>query len=647
MPSSQISRSVSDGNQPTETYSNTLCCGKIRLREWTIKAQIRTGILSVSATLLIILTLVSVITVLILGGTTRTMASSALEHQIRTNAYNFSDAYAKEISQTLVRRAAAVSTLASATSRAFYAEPWEYTTEAGDDSVYSSKVKQATGALPFKATDGSGKVGYSTTEASSYYIPKTRIDADVKGCVRSDDDPTYGEDMRVKGCYSLNARLNAASASGKSTSARRARDRTAILDVYFQQFAKNMPDLNLMYIGFEGSGLFRQFPGYDYYFSTAQYPGTYDPRKRPWYLTAKKAGLVSGNQIMNGNGERFGPITVSAPYKDYNTNVWMITVAQAILNPSKPNEVLGVVGIDISIDAIQKQIVNEVKFLEGGIVTLVESEARTSSKGSTDSTSRIVVAHVDFVQHQQGDNPPELKTVEEEIFANSTLFEQIFSTNGTVDYTRKGEKYLLAHTNLVYPHKYTVITLVPHTEALSPIDPMKQLITTTELEVSFSALGITLLTGILVFFVVSSLANTISKPVNTMVKVAQQIVSGAAEKDLVGNLGAGHMSRLEDYAAVKGEDGKDHSNRKTKNEMVNLTRSFLSMTQGLEKDSNRRRAHVIQPENPYYVTKGRAKPEKYFVVQCFLFLLSVCVDVDILSFPFFLSFFLFNKKNMN
>jgi hypothetical protein len=143
--------------------------------------------------------------------------------------------------------------------------------------------------------------------------------------------------------------------------------------------------------------------------------------------------------------------------------------------------------------------------------------------------------------------------------------------------------------------------LVPHTEALSPIDPMKTLITVTELEVSFSAMAITLATGIVVFFVVRSIANTISEPVNTMVKVANQIVSGAAEKDLVGNLGAIHMTRLEEYAEIKGKDGKDHSNRTVQNEMVMLTRSFLSMTQGLEKDSNRRRAHVVQPDNPYYV----------------------------------------------
>jgi len=250
--------------------------------------------------------------------------------------------------------------------------------------------------------------------------------------------------------------------------------------------------------------------------------------------------------------------------------------------------------------SIQKHIVEEVKFLEGGIVTLIESETRsTATEGKGEN---IVVAHVDFSKHQKDGSPPLLNIVEKEIFDNSTLYKQVFSKNGTEDYERNGNLYLLAHTNILFPHKYTVVTLVPHTEALSPIDPMKKLITATELEVSFSAMAITLATGVLVFFVVKSIANTISQPVNTMVKVANQIVSGAAEKDLVGNLGATHMKKLEKYAEIKGADGKDHSNRKVDNEMVMLTRSFLSMTQGLEKDANRKKKHIVHPPNPYYVT---------------------------------------------
>ena len=51
--------------------------------------------------------------------------------------------------------------------------------------------------------------------------------------------------------------------------------------------------------------------------------------------------------------------------------------------------------LDQSIEAIQKHIVEEVKFLEGGIVTLVESESRSNTQ-SIDNKERIVVAHVDF-----------------------------------------------------------------------------------------------------------------------------------------------------------------------------------------------------------------------------------------------------------
>ena len=51
---------------------------------------------------------------------------------------------------------------------------WEYTNTGGDNSKYAQDMKNAPGAKAVPATDGSGKVGYSTTEMSSYYIPKTK-----------------------------------------------------------------------------------------------------------------------------------------------------------------------------------------------------------------------------------------------------------------------------------------------------------------------------------------------------------------------------------------------------------------------------------------------------------------------------------------
>ena len=86
-----------------------------------------------------------------------------------------------------------------------------------------------------------------------------------------------------------------------------------------------------------------------------------------------------------------------------------------------------------------------------------------------------------------------------------------------------------------------------------------------------------------------------------MVHVAQNIVSGAAEKDLAKNLGAKHMKSLENYARVKDRNGNDVSDQDVRNEMISLVRSFLAMTQGLKKDSNRAKARIIQPKNPYYI----------------------------------------------
>jgi hypothetical protein len=193
-----VARSPSDGGKLANA-NNTICCGKIKLREWTIKNQIELGMYSISALLLIVLTLVSVVTVLILGGNTRAMASNSLEYQIRTNAYNFSDAYAKEISQTLLRRASAVSTIAQATAEAYYATDWEFTASAGNNSWYCSEIQKEPHAKAVKATDGSNKVGYSTIAVSSYYIPKTSILGDLTGCSKQ-EDYTFGEDSK---CYSL------------------------------------------------------------------------------------------------------------------------------------------------------------------------------------------------------------------------------------------------------------------------------------------------------------------------------------------------------------------------------------------------------------------------------------------------------------
>ena len=119
--------------------------------------------------MLALICLTAMINVFVLGGNTKFLASTALEEQIRTNAQNFSRAYAAEISQTLRRRGAAVQTVAAATAHAFFADPWEYSLT--NTSVWGEDVSKAKDRIMHEEARGTR---HTTKLSSSYYIPKTK-----------------------------------------------------------------------------------------------------------------------------------------------------------------------------------------------------------------------------------------------------------------------------------------------------------------------------------------------------------------------------------------------------------------------------------------------------------------------------------------
>ena len=67
------------------------------------------------------------------------------------------------------------------------------------------------------------------------------------------------------------------------------------------------------------------------------------------------------------------------------------------------------------------------------------------------------------------------------------------------------------------------------------------------------------------------------------------------------------MKRIQAYAQMSQENGGDAP---SKNEMVQLARSFLTMTSGLKRDANRSKQQVIQPMNSYHTSQ-----ENEFVCQ--------------------------------
>ena len=105
------------------------------------------------------------------------------------------------------------------------------------------------------------------------------------------------------------------------------------------------------------------------------------------------------------------------------------------------------------------------------------------------------------------------------------------------------------------------------------------------------------------------IADHVSQPVVSMVSVANAIVSGAAERDMAKGVKAGgEMDALRKFAddAGPGDGGEGGDQGGSGNEMVRLVRSSLVMASGLKKDADRSKQRVLQPANPYHVSREHA-----------------------------------------
>lgn len=577
-------------------------CG-MDARQWTIRRQIMTGILLVAAAVLVAVTTSSVVNVFVLGGATESKAIDSLEGQIRVNALNFSITNGQYTKQFLLRRAAMANLLAVTVSQLLSADPW-LQVNSTVPSLWFEDVCDAPGAVHKSAEV------CTTRYQSNYYLPKTRrVTSGVTCGINPDDShPQLGYDMRVGTCVSLSDRLGETcpcpciSGCGEPTivdAARRERDVSVHLDRHFMGFAKSLSDVNLMYIGFEATGLFRQYP------AANDLPAemTYDPRKRPWYTSAREAP-----QEVSETGHNVGKTIVSAPYAGASTGVMMVTIAKAVYDHEDSRKLLCVIGLDLTLEDIQENIQERVHFLETGYVALVES----SSREEDNANARIVVAHktyADSAKYEQimrGRDEPvlDISDVEPQLLLETDIFRDIWTSNGIKDYERDGKRYLLAHSSITEPAGYTVLIFIPSQEALAAVPTMTESIHATELEVTVTVLLMSLLTGTVVFVVVAAISRHISAPVASMVTVANAIVGGAAEQNFGKNVTAAHMARLHAFAYPDDPEGKAAAgDGDVRNEMVMLSRSFLQMTQGLQQDTNRSKQRVIQPENAYHAAR--------------------------------------------
>ena len=110
------------------------------------------------------------------------------------------------------------------------------------------------------------------------------------------------------------------------------------------QFREQHPNLLNVYMGSETGG-FIQYP--------PERMNNYDPRKRPWYQSAKQAP---------------GQAIITSPYQGISGGP-MISVAITIAGPS--GAVVGVQSIDVTLDTLTR-LINEIRLGENGYVILID-----------------------------------------------------------------------------------------------------------------------------------------------------------------------------------------------------------------------------------------------------------------------------------
>ena len=108
---------------------------------------------------------------------------------------------------------------------------------------------------------------------------------------------------------------------------------SSIMDDIFIPIHANDPNLDLIYIATE-SGIHRRYP-----WGTGYHP-SYDPRKRGWYQRAVETGKIGWSGL----------------YIGASTHELMVTCSKPVYAPE--GEVLGVVGADVTLKAMNEDIIN-------------------------------------------------------------------------------------------------------------------------------------------------------------------------------------------------------------------------------------------------------------------------------------------------
>jgi nitrogen fixation/metabolism regulation signal transduction histidine kinase len=323
--------------------------------------------------------------------------------------------------------------------------------------------------------------------------------------------------------------------------------RMAHMDYIFQEVHSISPDIRWLYIAFEGSDLFINYPGSvvgdtDLDRNTAPFSAT----QEDWY-----------KEVRDGNGQ----IVFTAPYFDPIDGALLITIGKAFYDPSSPTTLLGCIFADITIESIKEKII-DITILESGYAALIQQ-------------SGLVVAHPDWTAINPNDDLPAIEQVEVNLNSESALTVQQIDlitsgATGVTQFTKNADKYYLAYT-AVGKGDYICLIIVPENEAIASVAPLQQRIEGTTLTSLVQLLVITIGSFIISLTVGIWMSNRIISPISHLTNVASKMATDRVREDILGELDLQIDQELENQD----------------DEVGDLTRAFKGMLSTIRKESKK------------------------------------------------------------
>ncbi|MGE6377663.1 methyl-accepting chemotaxis protein [Peribacillus muralis] len=233
----------------------------------------------------------------------------------------------------------------------------------------------------------------------------------------------------------------------------------SIIDEFSHTQSSNS-EINGLYLGTQKEGKTVIFP-------KAELPDDFDPRQREWYQSA----LKKKNETI-----------WTEPYTDQATNTLVITAARAIYDGDR---VIGVLGVDISIDTLVK-MVNQTKFGETGYSVLLDN------KGA-------------FVTH------PDKEKIQQEI-SKESIFKKMKNESGSMIEDYEGKKRIIGYaTNPTTG--WRIAGLMDENEVIVRSSPMIK-------DNIITLLVVFTITALSAIFITRSLTNPIKKLQESIRKMA-------------------------------------------------------------------------------------------------------------------------------